>query len=389
MGKIKYEHKTWYNKNDIPNASNRIPVSAAQLNRIEDGIQESLLASYSLDPKNLVVQKITSSCEWVAPKAAKNAFRIMCVGGGGGGGKIFAIETPIYAHVCGGGGGGGYIEIADVEIEPGSKVNIICGAGGSPSTKGGDTIFGSYLTAKGGGAGEDAKITDTDIIGGTGGSGNSGGGGGHIYCTSNVNSYSITTGGGGNGGKYGGGGGAGGISGTVANAPKLNIKKGGESEVCGKGGADGELPTIGGYTESPIINYFFKMEYLKEPYIRGVYGEGSGGKSGNGGNVAKTRYGGVLGGGGGGFCGDGGIGGQLTYGGYGGAGGGGGFCGNGGTGGSGGGGGGGYFCNGGSATSGATGGGGGGFFSDGQATGTGGNGGVLIMYNRDDTEEEA
>ena len=42
MVKINYERKTWYDKNDTPNASKRIPISATQLNRIEDAIGQSV-----------------------------------------------------------------------------------------------------------------------------------------------------------------------------------------------------------------------------------------------------------------------------------------------------------------------------------------------------------
>lgn len=86
---------------------------------------------------------------------------LMVAGGGGGGGG---------AHDCGGGGAGGMIYAENVAV-PAESHPISIGGGGGSYGAGGDTTFGTFLTAKGGGHG-------TTDEGPTAGSGGSGGGGG-------------------------------------------------------------------------------------------------------------------------------------------------------------------------------------------------------------------
>jgi hypothetical protein len=214
-----YERKFWVNKNEdgsVPDGAT--PISADNLNRIEDCLQKTFDKVACTNMKDLVIQKISSSCKWIAPRAVKNMFRIFCVGGGGGGKNIEKLNYSTMI-LGGGGGGGGYIQICDVELEHGTEVDVVCGAGGSSGADGGKTSFGSYLSAAGGGAGKDG-CPDNDATkaysgaagnGGDGGSG--GGGGGANFETTYSGTFGTLTGGnGGNGGLYGGGGGAGGIS---------------------------------------------------------------------------------------------------------------------------------------------------------------------------------
>ena len=385
MAKINYEHKTWYNKTDTDNASNRIPISATHLNRIEDGIQESFDKLAYSNFKNLVVQKIHSSCEWIAPKAVNNTFRVFCVGGGGGGGTNKISDNEVY-YAGGGGGGGGGIQVSDITVEPGTKIDIICGAGGAISADGGSTSFGGYLTAEGGTGG---KTAISYLAAGDGGSGGSGGGGGGAG-TKNSGAVALVAGNGGHGGLYGGGGGGGKTAGN-ATSDSYTIGLGGLSTKCGNGGTVGVISTAGKQIEDPFIDCLFQITYIKGAGTAQIEGYGSGGICSAGGatdSVQKLN----AGGGGGGYCGNGGNSGLVA------GGGGGGYCGNGGNGsatayyGSGGGGGG-FFCDGGNGGQHCAGG-GGGFFCDGadggkSGYGWGGDGGVLIMYIKDDTEEEA
>ena len=382
MGKINYEHKTWYDKNDTVNASKRIPISATHLNRIEDGIQESFNELAYSNLKNLVIQRITTSCEWTAPKAVRNMFKVFCVGGGGGGGNFgFKSGTGSSYHCAGGGGGGGgFINVSELDIVRGTKINIICGAGGAMAMPGGETSFGSYLTAKGGEAGESAT---SYTCAGNGGNGGAGGGGGGVYYN-NTGSAEIICGNGGTGDIYGGGGGAGGYFRSSNATGNASLGTGGSSVGCGNGGTRGVLSSKGRLMEDPFLNCLFNLEYIID--VNTIPEQDSSGSGGIGSFGGNGDYGG---GGGGGYCGNGA---KANYGG----GGGGGYCGNGGVGlttksfsgglgGAGGGGGGGFFCNGGTGDLKA--GGGGGFFCDG-GDGIGGNGGVLIMYIKDDTDEE-
>ena len=324
---VKFEKKTWYNKNDTANADKRIPVSAANLNRIEDGIQNTIDELAYTNLKNLVIQKITSSCTWTAPKAVRNMFKIFCVGGGGGGG-VRCSDKYKEAYAEGGGGGGGNIVISEIKIESGTDIDIICGSGGSKQNDGGATIFGDYLTAEGGKAGGDGSYEQTTnvLTPGDGGSGGAGGGGGGVSTKLDISNWNVHYGNGGNG-TYGGGGSCGGVAG---------ISSGG----YGNGGQAGITPSLGKNMEDALINCLFKEEYINVIDTSAIDGYGSGGVGCNGGSG--------YGGGGGGYCGNGGDSGKDHVKSVEGGGGGGGYCGNGGSGyDSCGGGGGGFFCNGG------------------------------------------
>ena len=104
---LKYTYEEWKNKGE----ANAKPLNATNLNKIEAGIAKIFEEVACSDIKNLVVQKIQSSCSWRVPKACGNAFYVVCVGGGGGGGvsKEYASGSIILG---GGGGGGGFISSA-------------------------------------------------------------------------------------------------------------------------------------------------------------------------------------------------------------------------------------------------------------------------------------
>ena len=346
-----------------------------------------MLANKMID--KLVFVKIKQSTTWTAPKAVNQLFKVFAVGGGGGG------AYARYSNEAGGAGGSGYVNVETLNIPNGTQIDIICGAGGETAESntsakglnGGDTHFGELLVAQGGQGG--AGWTSDEA--GKGGDGNAGGG--------------ASMGNGGNGGTYGGGG-AGGYNGNGGNGGTYG-GGGSSADYDGKGGKGGEYGgDAGDGSGDPLsssqgtpgkdgkkfadayVNILFQPKYLRESKAFGLHpSETSKGTAGGGygGNAAMSG----RGGGGGGYCGNGGE----TYGG------GGGYCGDGGngdgdTGGAGGGGG--FFCNGGSAA-GRYSGGGGGFFHDGGASlttlndetyngtnGQGGNGGVLIMYFKED-----
>ena len=394
MGKIKYEHKTWYDKSDTENAAKRIPLSAANLNRIEDGIQESFDELAYANLKNLVIQKITLSSTWTAPKAVRNMFKVFCVGGGGGGGNYYYYNDD--NHASGGGGGGGYISVAELSIPSGTTIDVVCGSGGSLTTDGGTSYFGELLMASGGKAGENGTNSGYVMYGGKGGDGGAGGGGGGIY----VETSSGTMGSGGDGEIFGGGGASGGAFDPYAKRVQDSIvgKGGKASGFGGDGGGSDTIAKTGQVGTVSFIDCLFGIEHIidiKTPLNTNHCGSGGINCNGGFGSCGGSGDSSISFGGGGGYCGNGG-----NH-----NGGGGGYCGNGGNGGiysgtyhvnSGGGGGGGFFCNGGTPTAGSSshyrsfsvGGGGGGFFCDGTSSGVGGDGGVLIMYIKDDSQEE-
>lgn len=187
------------------------------------------------------VQTFDTSGTWIKPDGA---FWIMGrLWGAGGGGHTAA---------AGGGGGGGACAdgewSADTIIE--SSLSVTIGAGGAAGSAGGNSSFGSYLTAYGGGRGFGSNGSGgggggRDGAGQNAPSGSSGGNGGAPDGgeggTTGIKGGISMSGGGGGGGStadggdavYGGGGGAG------------NNGKGGSSTYGGGGGA-GSGGTAGG-----------------------------------------------------------------------------------------------------------------------------------------------
>ena len=90
---------------------------------------------------------ITSSTTFVASGAG--VYRVFLVGGGGTGEKLGS--TPR------GSGGSGFLAYGEFTLTASENVSVTIGAGitntGVPGANGNPTIFGSYLTANGGGAG--------------------------------------------------------------------------------------------------------------------------------------------------------------------------------------------------------------------------------------------
>jgi hypothetical protein len=92
-------------------------------------------------------------------------------GGGGDGDYVGPDDTGSYNYYAGGSGGSGQIIWADeITVTPGEEITVTIGTGGAAGADGGDSSFGSYVTAAGGNAGGDATSTSIGVAGAAGGS---------------------------------------------------------------------------------------------------------------------------------------------------------------------------------------------------------------------------
>lgn len=117
-----------------------------------------------------------SSSVFTAPPGVSLVYVTLCGGGGGGGGGMASAGD---GPGGGGGGGAGFTFVnAPIYVRPTESISITIGssgAGGKPllnGTAGSASLFGTYISASGGGPGL-AAVTDGDTgsFGGAGGSG--------------------------------------------------------------------------------------------------------------------------------------------------------------------------------------------------------------------------
>lgn len=212
-------------------------------------------------------QIFTASGTWTKPSSGTIAL-IQCWGAGGSGGRAGSGDGG------GGGGGGAYAEKWITVASLSASVSVTIGAGGTAQTAddtdgnaGGNTTFGAYLTAYGGGKGNGDNAGDNGGGGGGGlssagsaGSGASGGTGGSPSGSIGGNSTAAANasnpfggGGGASSGSAGGtglyGGGGGGMgSGT-------NTETAGGGSIFGGGGGGGGSDTGTGAAGGTAIIY--------------------------------------------------------------------------------------------------------------------------------------
>lgn len=255
--------------------------------------------------KKNISEVVTSSKNWKVPDGVTSVM-VRAFGGGGGGGKV--------SNYCAAGGGGGNMNSGTFAVTPGSTISIVIGDGGIVGADGGDTKFGTLLTAAGGKSG-------TGTVGGSGGTGGGGCHRNNSYGAGGNGSYGGGGGGsaqsgtsskvGGDGGRYGGGGGRG----DTKSKGGTGGEYGGNGASSSSGvGTDEKIPAEDGTDTSTLDLEFIGEGKAGRNSSRG--GGGGGGYGGNGGNG-----GGYSGGGGGGYGGNGGNGSYQAGGGGGGYGG--------------------------------------------------------------------
>lgn len=199
-------------------------IVAGRIHKLEsDGTALRLIGATDIQKVNNF-QTFDANGTWTKPVGTPDdaLVRIHAIGGGGGGGAGL--------NEGGGGGGAGIVRVMRAG-DLTSTVAVTIGAGGAVENDGGNTSFGSYVTAYGGG-----RTT-----------GEPGGAGGSAFGKGNQNG-GVSPGDSGNGGNsataggnsvYGGGGGGGGSTSNPGGNGGYSMYGGGGGGGDGQGSSDG------------------------------------------------------------------------------------------------------------------------------------------------------
>lgn len=243
-------------------------------NTIDQLITLAATVEIQKQPKMQKFQEFNSSSTWLRPLGV-NQIEVLLVGGGGGGGGIGFSSSSSMAGSGAGGGGQVIKKVLDVtSVTVGTTVSVTIGSGGSGGTNsgtagavGGDSSFGSLLTALGGGGG------DGYIIGGSGSVSAtvraSSGGGAGPYQTGGYGTLVLPGLGGGAGGNVELGTGAQSINGTAINVFLNHGYMEPSYTPVGKGSS------FGGWNSSTSYYGYYSVNRAKPGAA--LYGYGAGG----------------------------------------------------------------------------------------------------------------
>ena len=229
----------------------------------------------------------TSSSTWTAPCNVTKV-TVEAWGGGGAGGGTQGVVSGAIARSGGGGGGGGFIR-STVTVVPGTTYTITVGAGGAKVVRGsgnngGDSKFGTVVTANGGKGGIIGFNTSGAAKYGAGGAGGlggtvTGGTGTQLYnggagSVGTINNSGPGGGGAGNGGSGGsatsnveGVGGAGSIQGGYGGGPVNGRTDGYGGYIPGGGGSGSTslgstlIGTTGGNGGNGLVRLIYSSKY--------------------------------------------------------------------------------------------------------------------------------
>lgn len=280
--------------------------------QVGDSLMWSRESGWTINKQSLqesvIITEFTANGTWTKPSGLKRVL-VCCVGAGGGGGSGRCDGGGTNRFGGGGGGGGAVVWRNLAASDLTATVAVTIGTGGpggagvstvatngNAGTTGGDTSFGGFVIAKGGGGG----------AGGTGTTGATGTGGLGLGSTPAGGPYALSGAGGGNGQSSNGTSGSSGFGGTLAcaaggggggiNNTNTNATAGGQGGGVYTNGAFVSGPTSGASPNGAANQSNF---LLFNPTLTSGKGLGTGGAGGFPISTAAGN-GGLYGAGGGG-----------------------------------------------------------------------------------------
>lgn len=154
-------------------------ITTSRLNQATQGYKLLRRVTYAGSSGSPTGNGITFSTNWF-PGSGTSAVIVRACGGGGGGNSLSTTTTaPNFECLVGGGGGGGGYSERLILSGFGASQAVQIGLGGGPQQPGGNSLFGTFLSAGPGLAGTGGGTVDPNtqplfFVGGLGGIGSQG-----------------------------------------------------------------------------------------------------------------------------------------------------------------------------------------------------------------------